>query len=62
MEESKAACPVPQQVLKVEELKHWGLYLVDWGYNTKAECDRAAALPGIQVVSKAELQQIVGVS
>ena len=39
------------QVCKLPELKAWQLYLVDWGYNTLAERERAAANPRIQLLS-----------
>ena len=34
------------------ELDKWLLYLVDWGYNTEAERQRAAADPRITLLSK----------
>ncbi len=43
------------QVLKVRELEHWKLYLVDWGYNTREERARATSHPRIQVVKRDQL-------
>ena len=40
------------QVSKVVELENWQLYLVDWGYNTEEERQRAAADPRITLLSK----------
>ena len=40
------------QVSKVAELGKWHLYLVDWGYNTEAERQRASADPRITLLSK----------
>lgn len=44
------------QVCKEEALKSWQLYLVDWGYNTVEERERAAQNPRIHVVSLQQLQ------
>lgn len=41
----------PAQVSKLPELEAWQLYLVDWGYNTAAERERAAISPRIQLLS-----------
>ena len=43
------------QVLKINELDHWKLYLVDWGYNTREERARATSHPRIQVVKRDQL-------
>lgn len=40
------------QVSKVAELNRWQLYLVDWGYNTEAERQRADADPRITLLTK----------
>lgn len=40
------------QVSKVAELDKWQLYLVDWGYNTEAERQRADADPRITLLTK----------
>ena len=39
------------QVAKDPKLDRWELYLVDWGYNTSEERERAAQNPRIQVVN-----------
>ena len=44
------------QVCKVDALSGWHLYLVDWGYNTAEERERAARNPRISVMSLKELQ------
>lgn len=49
------------QVCKVPELQDWQLYLVDWGYNTQEERERAAANPRISVVTKDQLREAVGI-
>ncbi len=36
---------------KLPDLEAWQLYLVDWGYNTAAERERAAINPRIQLLS-----------
>jgi hypothetical protein len=46
------------QVGKLEQLSHWKLYLVDWGYNTKAERERAEKNDRIQVISINEFEQL----
>ena len=48
------------QVCKEEALKSWQLYLVDWGYNTVEERERAAQNPRIHVVSLQQLQDATG--
>ena len=45
------------QVCQVKELDHWQLYLVDWGYNTQQERDRAADNPRIHVVSHDQMSK-----
>jgi hypothetical protein len=47
------------QVCKVKELEHWQLYLVDWGYNTEAERQQAAANPRVNLVNLEQLQNAV---
>lgn len=50
----------PTQVAKMDALKHWNLYLVDWGYNTAAERARAKANPRIDVVSISDFEALAG--
>jgi hypothetical protein len=38
------------QVCVLPECEDWNLYLVDWGYNTSWERERAAANPRIEVL------------
>ena len=45
------------QVCQVKELEHWQLYLVDWGYNTQQERERAASNPRIHVVNHEQMSQ-----
>jgi len=45
-------------VAKLEQLSHWNLYLVDWGYNTKAERERAESNDRIQVISIKEFEEL----
>ena len=40
------------QVSAVPGLAHWSLYLVDWGYNTSEERQRAKDHPRITLLSK----------
>lgn len=47
------------QVCQVKELDHWSLYLVDWGYNTKEERDRAADNPRVHVVNHQQLSKAI---
>ncbi len=42
------------------ELQEWQLYLVDWGYNTREERERAEANPRISVINKAQFEAAVG--
>lgn len=46
------------QVAKLEQFSHWKLYLVDWGYNTKAERERAERNDRIQVISIKEFEEL----
>lgn len=48
--------------MKLEELSKWQLYLVDWGYNTVAERERAAASGRIEVIDKGRLAALTGAS
>ncbi len=48
------------QVCEVDALSSWQLYLVDWGYNTAEERERAAKNPRISVMNLEELQQETG--
>jgi hypothetical protein len=43
-----------EKVCKASDLDDWELYLVDWGYNTPAERERAAANPRIDVIGVEE--------
>ena len=38
----------------------WSLYLVDWGYNTPAERQQAAANPHIELVGVERFAQLMG--
>ncbi|CAL5223568.1 g6103 [Coccomyxa viridis] len=51
-----------EKVCKVDALSGWQLYLVDWGYNTAEERDRAARNPRIAVMSLQDLRQATGCS
>jgi hypothetical protein len=48
------------QVTKADGAEAWQLYLVDWGYNTPAERQAAAADPRITVVDIQGFQQLMG--
>jgi hypothetical protein len=48
------------QVTKAPGAEAWQLYLVDWGYNTPAERQAAAADPRITVVDLQRFQQLMG--
>ena len=50
----------PPQVATLGPLSAWQLYLVDWGYNTAAERQRAAANPRIEVVNRARFEALAG--
>lgn len=45
------------QVCKDKDLGSWHLYLVNWGYNTGSERDRAQTNERIAVVDMPQLQQ-----
>lgn len=47
------------QVSKDSSLASWRLYLVDWGYNTVAERQRAAANPRIQVINRQQFSDLL---
>ena len=44
-------CDVDTQVCKEPKLQDWQLYLVDWGYNTAEERQRAQDNPRIELLS-----------
>jgi hypothetical protein len=48
------------QVAKLNALKDWKLYLVDWGYNTAAERARAVANPRISVIDISGFKELSG--
>lgn len=50
------------QVAKLDDMAHWNLYLVDWGYNTAAERERAGANSRIRVINRAEFAELAGSS
>lgn len=47
------------KVCQVKELDHWSLYLVDWGYNTQQERDRASKHPRVHVVNQHQLSEAI---
>lgn len=49
-----------EKVAKLEQLRHWHLLLVDWGYNTAKERERAEENDRIKVIDIAELQRLAG--
>jgi hypothetical protein len=51
-----------RQVCEIKELEHWTLYLVDWGYNTKQERERAAKNPRVHVVNHEQLSRAINSS
>ncbi|WIA23028.1 hypothetical protein OEZ86_009943 [Tetradesmus obliquus] len=51
-----------EKVTKAPGAEAWQLYLVDWGYNTPAERQAAAADPRITVVDLQHFQQLMGLS
>lgn len=51
----------PPQVDKLEQLSPYRLYLVDWGYNTEAERQQAAANQRIEVVDIVRFSSLAGV-
>eukprot|EP00798_Chlamydomonas_sp_ICE-L_P026047 gene26047-11745_t len=50
-----------EKVNKDESLNSWDLYLVDWGYNTAAERERAAANPRITVITVEQFKSLLAV-
>ena len=50
----------PTQVCTRPELDAWDLYLVDWGYNTPKERQRAAANPRIKVINVEQFGLLMG--
>eukprot|EP00891_Asterochloris_glomerata_P009363 jgi/Astpho2/9363/Aster-x1572 len=48
------------KVCTVRELKHWQLYLVDWGYNTAAERKEAAQNARIKILNNSQFQATIG--
>ncbi len=48
------------QVAAMQELDHYRLYLVDWGYNTAAERAAAEANERIEVINIARFSQLAG--
>lgn len=56
-------CPTPlPQVARVPSLQQYQLFLVDWGYNTEPERQRAAAHGRIEVIGADEFCRLAGVS
>ncbi len=53
---SRGCCQV--QVAKQDSMRHWQLYLVDWGYNTPAERQKAAQHDRLQVVNIDEFKRL----
>lgn len=49
-----------EKVCKIADLESWQLYLVDWGYNTEAERQRAEANPRINLLSLDTLAAATG--
>ena len=54
-----AGCPV--QVAKLDSLRRYQLFLVDWGYNTEEERRQAAANGRIEVIGIDRFLQLAGV-
>lgn len=48
-----------EKVCKDPSLAHWKLYLVDWGYNTAKERERAAANPRITTINVEQFAQLL---
>jgi hypothetical protein len=48
------------QVSQLPELSEWRLYLVDWGYNTEEERNRAQQTDRIKVISVEDFQRLAG--
>ncbi len=53
---------LPPQVAQVPSLQQYQLYLVDWGYNTEPERQRAAAHGRIAVIGANEFGRLAGVA
>jgi len=49
-----------EKVCKDASLNHWQLYLVDWGYSTRKERERAAANPRIKVIGYEAFAKLLG--
>jgi phosphoglycolate phosphatase-like HAD superfamily hydrolase len=49
-----------EKVSSLPHMEHWNLYLVDWGYNTVAERERAKRNERIRVITVEEFQQLAG--
>lgn len=49
-----------EKVASLDHLHNWKLFLVDWGYNTLQERERAAANDRIEVIGINEFQQLAG--
>lgn len=47
------------QVAKDPSLGSWQLFLVDWGYNTTPERERAAANPRIKVIDRKQFAELL---
>lgn len=53
-------CDAGGQVAKQPECDKWKLFLVDWGYNTPKERERAAANPRIEVIDLSRFAALAG--
>jgi hypothetical protein len=53
------ACPGRLQVARLEELASWRLLLVDWGFNTAKERERARENARISVVGIDEFRALI---
>ncbi|PNH07152.1 hypothetical protein TSOC_006401 [Tetrabaena socialis] len=51
-----------EKVIKDPSLSAWQLYLVDWGYNTPQERQRAAANPRITVIDRKQFAELLASS
>jgi hypothetical protein len=47
------------QVCKDPSLLSWKLFLVDWGYNTVSERQRAATNPRIEVINREQFAALL---
>jgi hypothetical protein len=47
------------QVCKDPNLDDWQLFLVDWGYNTPRERERASQNPRIRVITQQHFQELL---